>query len=205
MFCRFCGTKISKDSKFCKKCGNNINEEENIKESINTKQVQSTPQDAPVLTDAEKEKYKGVGGWLTFFLIGLVITVFICLWNVYGIFNDSDIITTLSSRSGFFGLASAIELTILLSQAAFAIYIIFLLIKVADNAVKITKYFLIFALTTSFIDSFIMYVAFNEVVPEAMNTLITNIWQPFVRTLIYFAIWYTYFKSSKRVKATYTS
>jgi len=146
---------------------------------------------------------RGVGGWLLFFcvlatIVGPAFFVFFLsadLARILANWNGFQLVPTfrLVNDVGGFGLT------------AYSIYVGIALWSVKPNAVHTVKTFLIVGL------------AYNVATELACLSLGTSLWfwapTPTVGTTVVdlvgegasFAIWFTYFRESKRVKATYGS
>jgi hypothetical protein len=119
---------------------------------------------------------KGIGGWLIIFLIGLIIS------PIYGIYLSSN-------PESFTNTGFIIQLVI----GIYGFYVISLLISKDKNAIKITKEYLIFSLVINSLISFslFLFLEYSEFIGSLLNAV------------VYFAIWFSYFETSKRVKNTY--
>ncbi|MGC4017215.1 MAG: DUF2569 family protein [Luteolibacter sp.] len=144
----------------------------------------------------------GVGGWLLLFCISL--TILSPLLGVVGLINSLDSITP--------SLAPALRTGILIESAGFlAILIVGIVAGVMlwirkPGAVGIVRKFLVFRLFAIIaIEVFTIMIMHSSLPPEAAPTVITAALTMVFRELIYFAIWFSYFKKSKRVANTYRS
>lgn len=145
------------------------------------------------------EKYKSVGGWLLFLcviftIISPLITIFKLVWSYVQIQELYDV------YPGLFNL--------LLIDSALSLFLIVLgiragisLWRIKPGAVKIAKNYLLIFLVYSIIAIFLPFTA--GLPSEANSAMIFDVVKGFIKSLIFFGIWYSYLNQSKRVKATY--
>jgi hypothetical protein len=144
---------------------------------------------------------KEVGGWLLLFCISL--TILSPLITIYTFITSYGATYTLFDE--FPGLESILIVDGILSSFVmfFSIRAGIALWKIAPNAVKTAKNYLLIYLGYSAIAVFLPYMAGlpsyanDEMLPETLLGIF--------RTLIYFGIWYSYLNVSVRVKETYIS
>ncbi|MBZ5668701.1 MAG: DUF2569 domain-containing protein [Acidobacteriia bacterium] len=150
-----------------------------------------------------KTELQGVGGWLLLFCV--LVTI---IGPAVAVFSYSaEFARILESWDGF-GTVATFHLVVDvagLGLTAFAVYAGMALWTIRPNAVRTAKSFLIVGF------------AFRAITELACLSLGTSdlFWVPAptvestvgdeVRNAISFVIWFTYFKESKRVKATYGS
>jgi len=147
---------------------------------------------------------KGIGGWLLFFIITLVLNVLI---TAYTAFSESNILINLPTLLAKFPelipklyMFLPIEIILLLAIVVLGICAIFSLLTIHHSAVKIAKYFLYALPCLSIavvIGEFWIYggTPLSSVISAAVLQIITS--------SIYAGIWLTYLGRSTRVKATY--
>lgn len=146
-------------------------------------------------------QYRGVGGWLLFLCVSLTILApLITLIVAATGFSDS-----LELYDQFPGLLVTVVIDSILSVGlmAFSIYAGIGLWSIRPGAVQTAKAFLWCYLGYHIIAAILPFMAG---LPSAVNELlIEETSKDTFRSIIYFAIWYSYLNQSKRVKATYNS
>jgi len=180
---------------------NNESTQSSATASYKTSEAKSDQAAAPPSLPATsvEPRYKGVGGWLLLFCLGL--TVFSPLITI-GSFAASY---SQSSRyfDRFPGLLviTVIDTFLSLGLMAFSIYAGVCLWRIRSGAVQTAKKYLLW---------FLVYLAIAAVLPfmaglpsTANDTLLAEAAKNTFRGFIYFAIWYSYLNKSKRVRATY--
>jgi hypothetical protein len=144
-------------------------------------------------------KYKGVGGWLLLFCIGLTI-----LRPLMTVFNlDSGYKQASPYFEVFPGLLiiTIIDSVLSIALIGFSIYAGIVLWEIRPNAVKIAKKYLLTLLGYSILTAFLPFMA--GLPSEANLSMIGEIAKGIFMSIIYVAVWYSYLNKSKRVKATY--
>jgi uncharacterized protein DUF2569 len=149
---------------------------------------------------AEPE-YKGVGGWLLLLCLGL--TVFTPLLTI------GSLATTYRSSLEYFvqfpGLlvVTVIDTIFSLGLMAFGFYAGIGLWSIRPGAVKMARRFLLCTLGYQAIAAILPFMA--GLPPETTAEMTGQIARDVLRSVIYFAIWYSYLDRSRRVAATYHS
>ena len=154
----------------------------------------------PPLTSAPAEpRYKGVGGWLLLFCLGLtVFSPLITLGSLVFAFGESS-----QYFAQFPGLLviTVVDTLLSVSLMAFSIYAGVRLWGIRPGAVRMAKIYLL---------CFLAYLAVSAVLPfmaglpsVANAVMIGEVAKSTFRGAIYFAIWYSYLNKSQRVRATY--
>ena len=131
-------------------------------------------------------KYKGVGGWLSLFIISL--TILNPLMMAFGLVSSYEYVSIL------FLIISVWTVGLM----CFSIYAGILLWKIRPNAVKIAKICLLLYLVEPVVISILLFYLSSSN-QELMGEFGTEL----SRSAIYVAIWFSYLNKSKMVKATY--
>jgi hypothetical protein len=147
---------------------------------------------------AEKE-YKGVGGWLLLFCLGL--TVFTPLLTIGSL--AMAFIKSLEYFDQFPGLLviTVIDTILSLGLIAFGFYAGIGLWSIRPGAVKMAKRYLLCILGYQAISAILTFMA--GLLTATTANMISQVALDALRSVIYFAIWYSYLDKSKRVAATY--
>jgi hypothetical protein len=143
--------------------------------------------------------YRGVGGWLAFFI--LTLGVFNPLYSAYNLYTGLN--ETRPAFDQYPGLRTIIYADTAVSAAlmGFSIYAAIALLRIQPNAVRIAKTYLVVFLIYALVSPFAVFLAG---LPDAANEAMMGAIIPeLVRPVIYFAIWFSYLTKSERVKATY--
>ena len=160
-------------------------------------QPESDRESSPSAVTMPDSPYRGVAGWLRFWVVVriyldpiITVLMFILAWIGYVSLADEyggGIIV-----SGLIDTAVGIFLTVRGIQVAIALR------DIKPRAVQSAKRWLLLVLAWAFISpvpSLLLGFPGELLGPGAIKAI--------VKTLISFAIWYSYFNVSKRVKATY--
>lgn len=211
MYCKHCGKKISKDSKFCKECGSGlvVNQEETNK----PEETEVIEEQAEVVEDIKKpdpEYYdsssgsslNGVKGWLAF-LVFLLIAWYPA-YQGYNLLVDLNDTTIQDMTYEYSGLDTVImfENIYLVIAIIFSFYVGYLLLNKKDNAVRIAKYYFIFVITITVVDAFWALSVFSSIV-EMPSDFEIKAYTAMFGTVFWSGIWIVYLSKSQRVKLTY--
>jgi hypothetical protein len=144
-------------------------------------------------------RYKGVGGWLLLFCLGLTIFApLITLANLASAFNDASKVA-----SRFPGLMTVITIDALMATAimAFSIYAGVSLWSIRPGAVKTAKTYLVVFFVYTVLEIPLMLMA--GLPSEANEQLLKGSAAGLLRAVLYVGVWFSYLTRSRRVKATY--
>jgi hypothetical protein len=171
-----------------------------MNETPNATSDQAAPTRSPPATSVEP-RYKGVGGWLLFFCLGLtVLSPLITLGSLVASYSESS-----QYFDTFPGLLviTVIDTFLSVGLMAFSIYAGVGLWRIRPGALQTAKKYLLW---------FLAYLAIAAVLPfmaglpsAANDVLIGEVAKSTFRGVIYFAIWYSYLNKSQRVRGTYES
>ena len=159
----------------------------------------------PSLLPPSGVPYRGYGGWLSFFgavqvtVVPLVQIVFLA-FSLLNEKNDPQF-SRLYPRAVFL---MKLESIVALGITGFGVYGVILLRRLRPGAVRLIKRYLVTCLAFSFLGLF--FPLLYDVPSQATTAWMQDRFGPvavFVRTLVGFAIWFSYFNVSKRVKATF--
>ncbi len=137
---------------------------------------------SPKLSDEDKVKYNGLEGWLTFVILGLIISFGYNLYYFYEILND---IRTLESLDILIG-------SVFLLFNTYVIYLFFSKKRVFP------KWYIAFLVISTVINIF----AFTYT--DANDPEIQSLSKDTGRSILAVMIWVPYILKSKRVRATFT-
>lgn len=148
----------------------------------------------------EASKYYGVGGWLAFLCVSLIIIG--PLFRLRGIIGSFENIDLIASRLPAAAKVVYIETFFQIILLIFSVYVGYSLWQIKPNAVYKAKTFLIAAAFFSVFDLFlIQFAGFHDQALTAADTRgVLNIFQ----VGFYVAIWFAYLSKSERVRATYS-
>lgn len=135
-----------------------------------------------------QEKLKGIGGWLMFFI---VILVFIT--PIYLLFDIVANPTFYSFSSGVYDLSSIIWV---LALAIWSVVVGISLWRRKENAVIWAKEFLI---VSTVLGVFFIFFSYGLYTSEEQGILFVELF----RSIIFFAIWFSYLNASERVRNTF--
>ncbi|MBZ5537063.1 MAG: DUF2569 domain-containing protein [Acidobacteriia bacterium] len=165
-----------------------------LAESVARKSPEEQAVEAP-----EGSQYVGVRGWLL--LLCLALAVFSPIVTIFFLVTNYQ--EAAQSFERFPGLRVISQIDILLSVGvmAFSVYAGVSLWRKKHNAVRIAKAYLWTYLGYSIVASGLPFAAgLPSFTHEAM---IIEVLKNLFRSLLFFALWYSYLNGSKRVKATF--
>ena len=153
----------------------------------------------PSKLDSPTPTSKGVGGWLILFAISLVLlNPIVALISLMRGYEDVS-----KSFEQYPGLMVVTWIDTLASSLliAYSIFAGVCLLAVRPGAVQVSKFFLVANLFYSVLAAIIPFLA--GLPPTANGAMLAEGIKNIIRALIYFFIWNSYLKQSKRVQATY--
>jgi len=155
----------------------------------------------PPLTFAPAEpRYKGVGGWLLLFCLGL--TVFNPLMTLGTLAAQYIEVSKYFDRFPGLLVITVIDSLLCVGLMAFGVYVGTGLWSIRPGAVQMAKRYLLWSLGYLAVGGGIL--PFMAGLPSAANeAMIVQFAKSMFRGIITFAIWYSYLNKSKRVSATY--
>jgi hypothetical protein len=203
MYCGKCGKHNPEDSVFCQSCGSKI-----IKTSVESKTNKESEAEvsSPEIKNKEvlqnnKKVNAGLGGWLFFVGVGLIIIPF---------FQGPNIMNYLSLLNQTYDIPGYMTLLRLEFVSSIVIFIasIYLLFFYFKKKVKFPKYYIIYiGATTAYAILDYLFLASLTAQTSEQQKIIADTLSKYsgeVGKSIFFAIiWILYMKKSKRVKATF--
>ena len=150
---------------------------------------------------AFQPRYKGVGGWLLLFCLGLTIfNPLISFFSLAGSYRESA-----PYFSQFPGLlvVTGLDTVLSLGLTVFSIYAGASLWRLRPGAVQTAKRYLLWFLAYQGVAIALPFMA--GLASSADETMIAQSVKDAFRGILYVIIWYSYLNKSKRVRATYLS
>lgn len=171
-----------------------------MNETPNTKNDQAAP---PPLSPAAPvaPRYKGVGGWLLLFCLAL--TVFSPLITLGSLVASYKEYSQYFGRFPGLGVITVIDTFLSVGLMAFSIYAGLGLWRIRPGAVQTAKRYLLWCLAYLVVAAVLPFMA--GLPSQANDAMMAEVVKGAARSVAYFAIWYSYLNTSKRVKATYTA
>lgn len=150
---------------------------------------------------AEEPRYRGVGGWLLLFCIGLIVlTPLITLSRLVASYGEAA--PYLHQFPGLM-VVTVIDTLLCIGLMAFSIYAGTALWRIRPGAVRTAKRYLLCFLGYQAVAAILPFMA--GLPPEANGAMIEPIVTNAFRGVLFVAIWHSYLNKSKRVSATYHS
>ena len=148
-------------------------------------------------TKESKEEIRGVGGWLSFFIFTLCMSIILNF--IIGIEDISSVVSDTEVLASTKLWLVPLDALLFIGLIGFTIYTIFSLIKLRPNAVSLAKMLLILTFTTNLLLVVFTSISGEEIPESAFIDSASLIF----RSLIFSVIWFWYLSVSKRVKNTY--
>jgi hypothetical protein len=145
---------------------------------------------------------QGYGGWLAF--LGEVQIFVVPIIALIGLGVTVSEIRSVADRYPALIVLSVVEAIGDIGVVAVGVYAGLMLRRLRPGAVRIAKRYLLISLAWSLLSLVLPYMG-GSLPPRVVDAMMQAEAQGAVRTLIAFAIWYSYFSVSKRVKATFPS
>jgi len=161
------------------------------------------PTVTPPQPSTQTQPLVGVGGWLAFFCFILVaLNPLLTVLSFFGIHKTIEALRTLNPEAAR-TLDSFTSLTGVLSfaLAAFSIVAGILLIRRARNAVIVAKIYTASVPTVALLT--LLAVFGSTASPDMREGMVQGGVQDLIKSLGFFAIWFTYLCRSRRVRNTY--
>jgi hypothetical protein len=146
-------------------------------------------------------QYVGVRGWLLLFCLAL--TVFGPLVTAFFLVTNYQEAAQYFEQFPRLKVISLTDISLSIGMMAFSVYAGVALWRKKQNAVRIAKAYLWTYLAYSIVASGLPFTA--GLPSSAQEAMIVEVLKNLFRSLLYFALWYSYLNGSKRVKATFPS
>jgi hypothetical protein len=201
MFCIECGSGNPEGALFCHKCGRRTVAAEHAAEV----RLEGPAERAPIFSAStvSSDDYTalvGVKGWLKFFCIVLtVISPLLMLGQISLNWRETEpyLSTFPNLRT-----AAVLENCFLLAMMGFSILAGSALWSRKHGAVDLTKKFLVVSLAYSMVSPFLL-IALTNLPAEVNNEIVKEGIKGAIRGIVFFTVWFSYLKVSKRVRHTY--
>ncbi|WP_059424730.1 DUF2569 family protein [Sulfuricella sp. T08] len=197
MYCTQCGSEILIGAHFCHKCGAAVG-------STQASAILLPPVVQPTVTKVATADatLKGVKGWLAFLCISL--TILSPLSTIVELIRAWEATASLFSSFPSMRIMVSIETTMSIWLMAFSFYAGSVLWSVKQNAVKIAKAYFLSRLAYSIALPFI-FSGISDLPSEVSSVMVEELAKQAFLTFMACAIWFTYLRRSKRVRATYST
>lgn len=187
-YCGKCGALNPNENVFCAACGSSIKRAVQAVVSDPVGAVSPIPEPArvtpaPAVVSTTVDPLKGMGGWLLLFCLGLVAVQPIALF-LEAINSGDALVAGFNLLLGVLAICTGVALW-----------------RVASNALRLVKAYFVVVLIVgilAIVGGIVTASATPSQTPPQENFLTVGF-----RMLIGVAIWWYYFRKSKRVKATY--
>lgn len=153
--------------------------------------------------EAEQEsapKYDGIGGWLGFFILSLVVIS--PMFTLVSLFNEWTTLNAPGQASSDVMPTVLIDFPLSLALMTFGIYAGVCLARIKSTSVRIAKAYLIALFSYHALAVLILIIGASTGPPASQGDA-PGKFGPAARSIIYVIIWYSYLLKSKRVAATY--
>lgn len=212
IFCTQCGKPNEASSKFCFNCGSPLvnpfvtESRQKIRPDAFT---HSQPAQIAPRTQANSEttkitadvlKLTGIGGWLRFLVIVLIVLGPLFALGTLG--NLQSEFKALESRSPAFGQLLDIALAFTVLQVLWSILVGYRLVKKYHDAPSLAKWFFILTPALFIVQSLLM-LAVPGLPQESVKAMEGALVLEFFKAVMSSLIWYLYLVRSKRVRFTY--
>jgi hypothetical protein len=211
-FCTQCGKPNEPASKFCFNCGSPLVKHSGM-ESLKAErpevitptrptQIDSRPQTNSETTKitADVLKLTGVGGWLRFLVVVLIVLG--PLFSLSTLGSVQSELKPLVPRFPAFGQLVDMVLAFTLVQVLWSIFVGYRLAKGYHNAPSLAKWFFILTPILFVIQSLLM-LSVPGLPSESTRAMGGALVPEFFKTAISSLVWYLYLVRSKRVRYTY--
>lgn len=203
MYCNNCGKHNPEGSKFCQHCGFKIEHIEERRSSSKHNKVQSSEQTNSKVEENNNTVKAGLNGWLAVVGLGLILTLLI---QGYGLFGYFPLFNQTYDIPGYVGLLQ-FEFVMALAITMASIYLLYLYFK---KNKKFPKFYITFLIVNA------VYVTLDHIIlasltaptPEQQKIIsdtLSSHSSEVGRAIFFAIIWVWYTIKSKRVKATFVN
>lgn len=205
MYCSSCGKRCSENSIYCKHCGAKIIRLEPPQDPKTVSKDDATPTTPVHHAEAKSSEktYVGLGGWLVFVGLGLIVSLLTRGYHLFGYFS---LFNQTYDIPGYI-LLLQFEFVSILAITLSSIYLLYLYFRKSRNFPKLYIAFLIG--NTAFVVLDHVFVASmaaptpqqQKIIADALSSYNGELSSTIISSIIW--IWYTI--KSKRVKATFVN
>lgn len=180
-----------------KSSSDNVNQNQSL-DSDNPSEIKEASIDSNPKINS---KLQGVGGWLTFFCVALTI--------IGPLVSFSSMVSGWEQAKPAFDTFPILKTAIFLESLVIGVVVIYGFITGAmiwggnKDGKSLAERYLKVRLFSFIVVELIVLIILSDLPQEAYNVIIDGLIVFLVRELGFFGIWFTYFKKSKRVSATY--
>ena len=204
MYCAQCGNELTRDARYCHKCGAVVARIHKAEIPPDTKSEAPASQDVSAPTSASREEssedLKGVKGWLLFLCwILTVVSPVIMLWQIG---MEWKVVSPAFAALPNLRTIVVVDTAHNVLMMAFSIWAGVSLWRLKPNAVRIAKTYFVFALIFSIAIPFFLE-GLVELPYEISRANEKEEAKQVIRGVMSSVIWLWYLSTSKRVRATY--
>ena len=150
--------------------------------------------------DPLDSRYRGVGGWLAFLIVQLVLLNPLVFLS--GILSESESLAQYFNRAPHLPVIVRVIIALWSCLIVFSVYAGISLWSVWPNAVRVAKSFFVCLFIVSLV---VPFLPLTVVLPESLHDkILDQVWYGVPLRLIYPTIWYSYLTFSRRVSRTYS-
>lgn len=176
-----------------------------LREILGLSQPPPIPSTPPATDEADRhvsgKSLKGVGGWLTFFCVGL--TILGPLFSLGQITQAYDKAKPVLDRMPAIKSAVTFEITGSILLLIYGFFVGCIIWSGSPTGRRVARQYLLIRLFGFIGIEAIGYLMISSLPRNILSASIADGWGEIAREMVYFFIWWLYFKKSKRVRNTY--